>query len=247
MVLHEIIAIEEGTKQKAVKIIAEAQNTFNKKETHFDGQSRNYSPATEEDEKRPGEDKPVVETVNKKLNYVFKAVVDLLDLAASKELTNTKAKADLMIDGTLIAKDVPVTTLVQLENRLSGMRNMLDSIPTLDPVQVWMKSEESGLFETEQKTVQSLKQIFYPVILSPATEKHPAQVSKETKNVVCGTWKTTLKSGRISSAEKSGILSRLDTVIREVKQARQRANMQTVEHQKFATPLLEFILGSPLT
>lgn len=241
--LHELIAVEEGLKTTAVKVVAEGRATFTKKESHFDGQSRNYTPRTEEDENKAGENKPVIETVGKKLDYVLGHVISAMNLASSKEATNTVAKADFVIRGKVIATAVPVTTLVQIENRLRAIRPLFEDIPTLDATQVWKSTTNPDIFETEERLQQSMKKIMVPIVLAPATEKHPAQVEKTYKDDVAGEWRTVLHSGRISTLEKSKLLARLDEVIREVKQARQRANCAEVVRQEFAQDIFEFILG----
>ena len=247
MLLHEIIAVEEGLKTTAIKVVTEARTTFTKKEGHFDGQSKNFSGRTEEDGTKPGEDRPVIETVAKKLDYVLNHMIAAMDIASSKEMTNTDAKAILFLRGNVIAANVPVTTLVQVENKLRALRPLFEDIPTLDATQVWTPvAGSSDTVETAPKIVQSTKKVLVPVVLTPATDKFPAQIEKTYTDVVAGEWSTILRSGRISSLDKSKLLARLDEVIREVKQARQRANSAVVIEQKFATDLFTFILGRPL-
>jgi len=69
----------------------------------------------------------------------------------------------------------------------------------------------------------------------------PAQIEKweEVKNV--GKFSKHVWTGMLSSAEKSEILDRIDTLIQAVKKARQRANTADVEKVKIGTAFLNFI------
>lgn len=243
--LHELLAINDGLKTTSIKLEKETMHTFVNKSSHFDGQVRTYQPRTEADETKPSENKPVVETVTKKLNYVLAHTIQAMNTAASIEATNQIANADFTLKGKIVCANVPVTVLVQFENKLNSIRDMFDHIPTLDPTQSW-KATDSDILETEPKIVQSGKKVLVPVVLAPATDKHPAQIEKTFEDKVAGEWTTVLKSGRISPLEKSRMLARLDEVIRELKQARQRANSAEVAKMEFAEQIFEFILGHPI-
>ena len=84
---------------------------------------------------------------------------------------------------------------------------------------------------------------FVHKVLYEATKEHPAQIEKweEMKNV--GKYTVTHWSGMVTPLEKSVILGRLDTLIRAVKKARQRANCQEVQKLSIGKVLFDFING----
>lgn len=241
MKIHETLAVEDSLKSAAASAETLAQRNF-RNPSPFDGQIREYLPKTEEDAKKDVESKAVIDTVPARLAAVAKAMTAFLDIVATKEEANTRAKEDIAIEGIVLAKDVPVSMLVQLENKFRSFRNLISEIPVLDPLQNWSASDKKGVYKGETREVQSTKKVMRPVELAPATDKHPAQVKETNVDVVCGTWATTLLSGRISQENKDIYLDRVDTLIREIKKARQRANTCEVVQQNYAKNLLDFIL-----
>lgn len=241
MKIHETLAVEDSLKSAAASAETLAQRNF-RNPSPFDGQIREYLPKTEEDAKKDVESKAVVDTVPARLAAVAKSMVAFLDIVATKEEANTRAKEDIVIRDVVLAKNVPVSMLVQLENKFRSFRNLISEIPVLDPLQNWTPSGKTGVFKGDTREVQSTKKVMRPVELTPATDKHPAQVKETTVDVVCGTWSTTLLSGRISQESKDIYLDRVDTLIREIKKARQRANTCEVVQQDYAKNLLDFIL-----
>lgn len=247
--LHEFIAVEPSLKATAEKIEAETVVTFTKKEPHFDGQSRHYIPASDTEEQLGSEDKPVVETVFGKLDWTFSKKIDAMSVTFAKEIANTVAKADIEINGEIFA-NLPATVLLNCENSLLRVRKVLEAIPTLDPSDIWTKSTNAGeeeIFVTETRKTDRTKKIEDWVIIVPSTDKHPAQTQKVAKDVIAGKWETFKKSGRISVTEKAKMLERLDNTVRELKKARERANLAEVTEQetatKFAKTIFKFILG----
>ena len=242
--LHEVLAVEGGLKTTTDKILRECTETFNKKQGHFLGQYRHYEKVREDSIDYLPEEKELVETVWDKIDYVNEHLVRSLDATYQKEITNKKAKADIVIDGNTIAKDIPATYLLGLESRLNEIRSVYLSIPTLDPGKSWAKDAERKNTYVS-KEVESLKteKVIEPLTLAQATKEHPAQVQVISLDKIVGKWKTKYFSGAITSAEKSDLLARLDKLLRAVKQARMRANNEEVDEKEIAKSLIDFIKG----
>jgi len=83
-----------------------------------------------------------------------------------------------------------------------------------------------------------------PVVLAPATDKHPVQVKEVTKDVNIGKYIESVWSGMISPAEKSDLLSRIDALLITVKQARQRANNTDIVNIHIGQVFADYIMGS---
>jgi hypothetical protein len=244
--LHEILAVEGDLEGTAKKVINEAVNTFVKKPDHFIAFEKHYEPFNEGVENElPSESKDLVTTVGDKLDYVFGHVNNWFDAVLQKESTNQIAKADIIIDGNIIAKDVPATFLLGLENKLKDVRNLVAMVPTLAPAIPWVADQvkgegvyRSGKLQERIRTTKVMK----PVVLYEATDKHPAQVKESTEDVAIGKYVQTDWCSMISPAEKSRVMGRVDALIRAVKQARQRANNVDVLKVKIGKTLSDYIL-----
>lgn len=87
----------------------------------------------------------MVTTVKERLDYSMSALIKSIDMLVAKETTNTIAKADITVKdnkGTVIvtlAKDVPVSCLLQLEKRFVDLRRMYDKLPTFNTEINWVK------------------------------------------------------------------------------------------------------------
>ena len=241
--LHMLLAIEPDKKGAAEKILAETINTFNKKQDHFTGQLRQYDPVGDDDTERfDAEQKILVTTVREKLEYTEKSLVELIDLLYQKEETNTQARADLVLDGVVLAKDVPATVLLNLENRFKAIRTMYQEIPTLTPEEEWrVDGTLKHTYKSKPKVTYKTKKVTTPLILYAHTDKHPAQVKEVVEDVRQGTWTTTKWSGMLSPSEKSELLGRVDALTQAIKCARVKANDQEAATNKIGQRLFDYI------
>ena len=76
-----------------------------------------------------------------------------------------------------------------------------------------------------------------------ATKEHPAQVVEDVEEYNVGKYVKERWNGSLTSARKSEILGKLDTVGRAIKQARQRANCVDVPSVAIGQTLMDFITG----
>lgn len=248
--LHEVIAVEKDVRGTATKIIGETNKTFSSKHQLFATHSKIYTPLKDDDQERPSEDeKPQpITTINDKLDYFQKQLMRLFDVILQKEEANTRAKEDIIVyhkdEKIVLAEQVPVSALVQLENIFESIRaQVYDVIPTLDPTKKWDADVAAGknYYRTGETTRQSSKKIPKPITLHPGTDKHPPQVQLVTEDVPNGTWTIAYFSGMLSPAEKSELLSRVDLVLEGIKKARARANMVEVEPLAIGKKIFKFI------
>jgi len=242
--LHEILAVEEDKKGKAKKLVQEAIKTFKDKQGHFVAQTTIFKPFSEDEEERLEGEQAMAVTVRSKLKYVTKAISDYFDVAYQKGLTNTHAKSDIVLeDGTVLAKDIPATGLLFLEQELKELRSLYDSIPTLEPTVPWEKTDPESKDAIRHYTQSRIrtKKVTKPVVLYEATKEHPAQVKEVSEDIQTGTVETRLSSSKLSPAQKSDILARLDNVISAVKKARMRANCEEVKPAKVGKVLFDYI------
>lgn len=252
--LHELLAVESELEGTASKIQEEAEKTFKDRTHHFLGFVKNFRPDDDEDQMNelPSEHQEIVTTVSDKLDYVEGHMVRYWDALLQKEIANQNAKADIIIDGKTLAKDVPVGFLLGMESRLKRYRNVLSVIPTLDPGIAWDKDltkDASGntyVTRNPEETTRTIQRPGFRVMYE-ATHEHPAQIEKFMEKVRVGIFKKITWSGMVSPAEKSQLLGRLDKLIREVKKARMRANTVKVESVKISDVFIDFIRNNKVT
>lgn len=191
------------------------------------------------------EQKAMTTTVFEKLKYIVRANVRALDAVLQKEVTNTKALADIEVDGTTIAKEIPATVLLGLETTLAELRSVYMAIPTLAPGPEWEidPSQRPGVYKSKHPDTRfRTRKTMRAFELSKATEHHPAQVQAITEDTAIAKITVQTWSGMITSAQKSELLGRIDSLIRAVKRARQRANMEPVDtSRKFGEAIFKHI------
>ena len=247
--LHELLAVMTDLETVAKKTRDEAIHTFTKKQQHFAGACKTLTMFSEE-RKQEEESQKVIEslttTVNDKLDYIRVAQEKWYDALLQMESTNQNAVADLVVEGNVIAEKVPATFLLGMEGRLKALRVVFDSIPTQNPSFEWILDPEKGknVYVTANPiTSQKQEKEFKFITLAEATKEHPAQVEKVTENKVVGMFTTRHWTGTITPSKKSDYLEKIDTLIRAVKKARQRANSTEVVKRNIGKQLLDYILG----
>ena len=254
--LYEILAVEGDAQGRAAKLLLETIQTFNNKENLFKGKRRLLTLFGKTEDKavemRAIEDKDstqtkVESTVPDSLNYLGCILGDYWDVMFQKEASNQISKADIVMeDGSVLLKDVPVTFLLCMENRLKDFKPVLDAIPTLSPGIDWKVDETYALSRVYKAPVVSdvkTKEDTDYRIVAPATDKHPAQVVAAKTQFNIGQYVDTSWSGLISPAEKARLLERLDKLVAAVKQARQRANSVEAVTTKVSNQLVTALLG----
>lgn len=232
--LHELLAVEDTVVAASEKLLTETNEKFNKHTEFFTGGVRTLSrlkdsPEDKALEEAGRQEKQLPTTVPETLGYIFPYLEKALDLKLAKHLTNQRAVADIELDGAVIATAVPVDFLLDLEKAIPRWRAMYATMPTLDPSRKW-ELERAGVWKTELAATAQTEKIMYPVVMAPATDKHPAQVKEATKDIVVGTYHQTMFSGAATSQQKADVLALCDRLLASVKQARMRAN--SVEQAK---------------
>jgi hypothetical protein len=247
--LHEVLAVDKDLEQVVAKVVGEAVVTFTKKVDHFTGHVRTlrmFDEKRKDEEAGQGEVKELTTTIPAKLTYVAEHVIRHYDALAQKEATNQLAKADVkMPDGSLLLKDIPATLLLGLENKLARLREMYDSIPTLQPGVEWAPEPQAalkGVYKAvhDEVSLKSEKDFNFRILVAP-TDKHPAQVEKWNVDKPVGEYTRKRTSGMLTPKQKSDLLGRLDDLISAVKQARSRANVQEVQELAVGKVIFDYL------
>src|SRR6476469_973246 len=125
--LNQIIAIEKGIKSRSVQELAEAQKALQKPAV-LSGISRTYRPKDEEGEQLPPEATKVQMKAEEIIRRTADILVELFDVTATKDYTNCKARADVVVDGKPLLREVPVTYLLFLEKQLVDLHTFIKKL-----------------------------------------------------------------------------------------------------------------------
>lgn len=249
--LHQVLAVEAGKLVVFKQLTTEAVATFSGKEHLFKGLiSRQVSSSSDETSTEYKEYPnitsivPVQETVLGKLRYVADATIEYFDVVAQKDLANTQAKADLIVDGTVLLKDVPATTLLFIENKLKTIRGVIEAVKTLDGAKVWSpRSDQENVWQAPEDSKVVKQDVETYKTVTQATDKHPAQIVKVVEKIERAVKHTIETSGLITSLQKSKLLGKVDKLINAAKTARQQANNIEIVTVSIGKQLFDYLLN----
>ena len=244
MKLNQILAIEKGIKGTAGDIINNAYKFF-QKESMFEGFTKKYRPKNEDDEENilPDENKKVTTNVTDLLESFNKAMIELLDVTYSKDVANTTAVADIIIEDQIIATGVPSTFLIYLEKKLIDVKTVINSLPVLDINEDWIYDENSNIYKTDKITTNRTKKVTKALVLYEATDKHPAQVTTVSEDIVIGYKDIVKLSGAVPVTVKGKYLNNVEKVLKAVRLAREEANNNTASMLNIGKSILEKVFN----
>jgi len=240
--LHELIAVEPDLKSRANQDRATYQGVLNHPQ-NFIGEVRVYRPLEEGGETFPDEVTNITELTEDVVENFNESYGSWLDVTVQKEITNAHALADVVVDGEVIFKNLPAPALLNLEARLSEIKEFYKSLPVLDLTETWTYDSNTNVWLSAPRKTFRAKKLYRNHVKAEATKEHPAQVEVYTEDVRVGEWTKIVRSSAITSSEKKEILHRIDDLALAVKRARQRANTVLAETPKIAAPLFEYING----
>lgn len=243
--IHELLAVEGDLKAKANKALAEVRAFFNAGAALFVGQMRTYKPLQDNGDQYPPEIKVLGANVPEQLERIRKEFGNWVDLAVSKEVSNSQenARAMIFLDGFEYRLTLPVTALLNLESKLESLRDIYNAIPTNDVTDVWYRDIGNNLWRSEPTVTYKGKKVNERFVKAEATDRHPAQVDIVTVDVREGSWTTTKTSGMLSPVEKNDRLTRLESLLQAVRKARQRANDVEAADIHIAEAIFDYVEG----
>jgi len=249
-VLHEILAVENGLAESSNRIQKETTKILDTKRSLFIGLVKSHELFAEKDQHltQATEFKEVESTVIEQIDYAGEELIKYWNVSLQKEEANQRAKADIIVNGKTISKDVPVIVLLSMETKLTSLLAMYNAIPTLDASKAWEPDttyDKPNVFRTKNASerMQEVVSKDYQEI-SAATIQHRAQIVQVEKRETVGKYIQYDYSGAATSLNKAEKLQRLTELIRAVKTARQRANGTTVNTKlSIGKDLIDFING----
>lgn len=247
MKLHELLAVESNLETQATKVRSDLANTFEKKRHLFEEKRLLFTPNAEGAQTVTEQQSDIQSTVRKELDWIRPHLAKALDASYMVAEANTAARADIVLeDGDVIAKDVPATSLLELQKRLAEILGLAQTIPTLDPAKGFVADSQRGEGFYKAREVRKTRTTKQPkvIIKYEATKEHPAQTELYSADLPLGIIEEQEWSGMLTPGEKAEVLNRIEKLSRAVRSARSRANEQIVDTtKKISSNLLNYIFG----
>lgn len=240
--LNQIIAVEKGIKSRSQKELTEAHHAL-QKPALLAGLSRTYRPKDEEGEQLPPEATKVQVKAEEIIRRTVDILVELFDVTATKDYTNCKARADVVVDGKVLLREAPVTYLLFLEKQLVDLHTFVKKLPVLDASESWVFDASADCWATEPVQTVKTKKVPRNHVKAEATDKHPAQVEVYHEDVVVGYWKTVKFAGALPQKRVNELLDRVEKLQQAIKFAREEANNQTADEQKVGRAVLGYLFA----
>jgi hypothetical protein len=240
---NQVIAIEKGAKATAERAITDSYHRLQKHDLLI-GLARSYEPIDEDGESYPSEQKLVQVKLTEELVKLIGPMGKFYDIVATKVRTNTKARADVVVDGETLVAGAPVELLLFLEKQLVNLHTLIAKLPVLDPAEEWTWDGNRGCQVTQPKKQIRTKKVRRNHVMAPATKEHAAQVEVYTEDIQVGTWTVTKMSGAMPADDRIAMLGRVEALQIAVKQAREQANMEEAAYEEgFGERVLRFLFG----
>ncbi len=240
--LNQVIAVEKGVKARTVAEVSELYKIAQKGPL-FEGLNRNYLATLEGSEAFPPEATRVQFNARDVIRQVSNRLTELLDVTLTKDVANTNAKADLVVDGVTLASGVPATSLLSLEKQLTDVYTFVKSLPTLDPAKEWKLDENQGLHKTEPVQSAKTKKVQKPIVLLAPTEHFAGQAQLITEDQIVGNWNTVHVSGALPAPAKAALVAKVEKLQKAVKVAREEANLAEAPQQFIGEKLFAWLFG----
>lgn len=239
--LNQIIAVCGGQKGRTQKAVTEVYHKI-QKDALLLGISRRYRPKEEDGETFPPESKRVNYTVAMGLKDTEAALTQLFDVVATQDQANCHAKADVVVDGITVLKDVPATTLIFLEKQATDLHTLVEKLPVLDAADEWTYSPELGCYSTRPTETVKTKKVAKVLVKYEATKEHPAQTELVHEDITTGYWETVKFSGAMAADEKASLLSRIRRLQDALKMAREEANSMEITQVNIGEAVFDYLL-----
>lgn len=240
--LNQIIAVEKGVKSKSFQDLTQAHQDL-QKSALLAGIARTYQPKDEEGEQLPPESTRVQVQAEDVLRRTATTLTKLFDVVATKDWANCEARADVVVGGTTLLRDVPVPYLLFLEKQLVDLHTFVKKLPVLDGAETWSQDPSTDTWRTEPVRTVRTKKVPRNHVKSEATAEHPAQVEMYFEDVPVGYWTTVKFSGALPARRVNELLDRVERLQNAVKFAREEANSAEVDDRNVGAVVFDYLLG----
>lgn len=248
--LHEILAVEQSLAEEANHVTKDTIKNLSERRSMYEGMTKTHTIFDDGMQHlvQAQEQKEVQSTVQEQLDYMATEVSKYYDVVLQKESANQTARADIVIGDQIVAKDIPAIVLLGLEKKLQSLLPVYNAIPTLDAARSWEAAigyAKPNVFRTKfaEERQQSVVTKEWREI-SPTTQHHAAQLKEVEATHNVGKYTIVSFSAALTSEDKAAKITRLQDMLRAVKEARQRANNVEVKaFPGFGTAIFSYING----
>ncbi len=247
--LHELLAVKPTREGETDALMKDHTAKF-KGELHlFRKTKKVFEPASETAGVTPQsvveEDTVLVTSLKTELAFVLGKFSNCVDLLHMIDRANVSAAGDIVLDDRTFASGVPATFLVHLEKRLTQVIDLLTSMATADPAAGFVHDPSLGpdVLQAQPIRRERTAKIESYITVAPATDKHPAQVAKVTKDVVTGHLTTYNWTTLPTVHQKSLMIERATALKTAVVEARARANCVEVDQSPIFGEMARYIMG----
>ncbi|MFE2539011.1 DUF7873 family protein [Actinacidiphila glaucinigra] len=242
--LSQVVAVEKPAKTEAYGVLTAAHHQVQKAPL-LAGISRTYRPRDDDGEQLPPENSRVQLRAEDAITDVVTALTRFYDVTATKDWANTTAKADVVLDGAALLRDVPVPFLLFLEKQLTALATFIEKLPVLDPAEDWQYDNDRGVWRTPAFETVKTRKVPRNHVKAEATDRHPAQVEMYYEDIPVGTWSTVKYSGALPPARVKELQARLQALRDAVKYARESANATEIGQRRVSAALLDYLFHTP--
>lgn len=237
MKLHQLLAVLKGAATDAFEDLKKADHILAKTQL-LSGRSKVYRSANDDDTTRfPDEYQRVQVSAEDVIKTALRTQIRAMDLTASRDFSNTVAKADVVVDGDVFVKDAPIPFLLWLEERLKNLETFIGRLPTLPSDTTWNYSTAEDAWESAPTETTKTKKVPEVVVLYAATKEHPAQTKILETDVVQGYW---------TSRQFSGALQRTSVVAMQLKVRKLQDAVKMAIMEANAAPAVEVAPGNTI-
>lgn len=240
MKLNQSIALLKTGKSEGESALTKAYHAIQKTPL-LAGVSKTYSPRDEDGEQLPAEGTRLQLRVPEIMAEAVGPLTRLLDLTATVDAGNQVARADVVVDGSVILSGVPVSTLLFLEKKLVDFAAFVARLPVLDAAETWMDGDDGLSYKTVPSSKVRTKKVPRVLEKAAATDKHPAQVEVWYEDIVVGDWTTVTFSGAITQRRQRELAAKVSKLQQAVKVAREEANATVVDDAKIGAAIFDFL------
>jgi hypothetical protein len=239
--LHQIIAVEETAKRDGD--LTPAYHTL-QKPALFSGFRRTYSPMVEEGVKYPEETNKVQANAKDLLAEALKGLGKLINVTGTKDVGNCKARADIMVDGVVLAKDVPATHILFLEKKLVDLRTLVSKLPVLDASKDWTYDPAKGCYITPPDLKFKTKKTYKSLVKIEPGPHSPGQAEIITVDEIEGTWSQVDMSTAIPADTVRKLNEKISKLEIALKTAREHANSVEIDNVSHGEKILGYIFDN---
>ena len=242
--LHEVLAVEQSLENQANKVRTDLMTTFEKRRNLFEEKKTVFTPSEEGQTEVVEQQSDIQSTVKKELDWIAPHLAKALDASYQVAEANTQARADVVLeDGSVLLKNVPATSLLELDKRTAEIHALVLSIPTLDPAKGFTLDINRGIYQAREVLKTRTRKSKRVIVLYDATDKHPAQTQLIDEDLPIGKIREQEWSGLITPMEKAEMINKVEVLQRAVRKARSRANEQEIDTTKrIGAVLIDFVL-----